>query len=177
MNAIDTTHDRAHANLRALWPELRQRVPRMGPFYAVGVVTPEGPNVLPIGSVLLGEPGEGYCFEIFASALTRAGEGARVCVLAVDSRPLFWLAALARGRFPAPPAYRLDGVLGVRRPSTAEERERWLRRVRAVRWLPGHQLLWGRLDHVRELHFTGVRTVRLGRMTAPGSPAAPQPAT
>ncbi len=85
--------------------------------------------------------------------------------MAVDSGKRFWLASLTRGRFTAPPALRLTGTAGPRRPATPSEQQRWLRRVRPVRRLNGHRLLWGDLTHVRDLSFDTALPVRLGKMT------------
>ncbi len=59
-----------------------------------------------------------------------------------------------------------DGNRRSRRAATADEQQRWLRRVRKVRWLKGHRLLRGDLSApVRELTFTGALAIRAGVMT------------
>lgn len=135
--------------------------------YAIATVGEDGsPHVTPIGSVLLNEPGHGIFFDIFTSQLSQnLDRDPRVCVLAVDSGKSFWLASLIRGRFSAPPALRLTGTAGPRRPSSSTERQRWLRRVRPLSRLKGHQLLWGDLAHVRDLTIHSALPVRVGTMT------------
>lgn len=136
---------------------------------AVATVGSDGsPQVAPIGSLLLGEPGRALFFPIFASGTgSRLRADGRVCVLAVDGRALTWLAALARGRFVAPLGVRLHGrAVAAPRPSTEAERRRWLRRVGYLAVLPGFARLWGRLDTVQELEIDRVEPVRLGAMTA-----------
>ena len=135
--------------------------------YSVATVDPDGtPHVTPIGSVMLTEPGRGILFDVFTSHLARnLDHDPRVCVMAVDTTKRFWLTSLARGRFDAPPALRLTGTAGPRRTPTIEEQQRWLRRVRSMRRLKGHDLLWGNLMHVRDLEFEDAVPVRLGVMT------------
>ncbi len=152
------------------WPiaqSVFRRAFRSSYHYSIATVSESGdPHVTPIGSVMLTEPGRGLFFDILTSRLSRnLDRDPRVCVMAVDTGKRFWLKSLARGRFAAPPALRLSGTAGPRRPATAEEQARWLRRVRMVRRLNGHAALWGNLDHVRDLSFGRAIPVRLGTMT------------
>lgn len=135
--------------------------------YSVATVGPGGaPHVTPIGSVMLTEPGRGIFFDLFTSRLSRnLDNDPRVCVMAVDTTKRFWLTSLVRGRFDAQPALRLSGTAGPRRPPTPEEQQRWLRRVRSIRRLKGHDLLFQKLTHVRDLTFEESAPVRLGVMT------------
>ena len=136
--------------------------------YAVATVDAEGgPHVSPIGSVMLTGLGRAIYFEEFTRQLPENLSGDnRVCILAVDSGKWFWLSALARGRFPTPPAVRLRGrVVGPRRPATEDERRRWQRRVRRLRWSRGHRLLWRRMGWVREIEFDEALPVGIGPMT------------
>ena len=135
--------------------------------YSIATVGPDGaPHVTPIGSVMLTEPGRWVFFDVFASHLSQnLDNDPRVCVMAVDTTKRFWLTSLARGRLDSPPAIRLAGTAGPRRTPTTEEVQRWLRRVRPVRRLKGHVLLWGKLTHVRDLEFEEAIPVRFGAMT------------
>jgi hypothetical protein len=124
------------------------------------------PHLTPIGSVLLTEAGKGIYFEIFATQLARNLErDPRLEVMAVHGGKGFWLSALARGRFSRPPGFRLSGKAGPRRLASAEEQRRWRRKVRRLRRLRGHDLLWGQLTHVRDLSFDAVTPVRIGALT------------
>lgn len=135
--------------------------------YAIATVGPDGaPHVTPIASLMLTEPGRGIFFDIYTSHLSQnLDKDPRVCVMAVDTTKRFWLTSLARGRFGLPPAMRLTGTAGPRRAATVEEQRRWLRRVRPIRRLRGHELLWGTLTRVRDLEFDETVPVRLGAMT------------
>lgn len=135
--------------------------------YAVATVAADGtPHVAPIGSVLLTEPGRGVFFDMFTSQLSQNLDAdPRLCVLAVDSGRWFWFTSLARGRFAVPPALRLVGTAGPSRAATLEEQQRFRRRVRPLRRLRGHRLLWGNLATVRDVEFERADTVNLGPMT------------
>jgi len=151
----------------AMAREMFRRAFRTSFHYAIATVGEDGtPHLTPIGSVLLNDPARGIFFDIFSSQLSHnLDRDPRVCVMAVDSGKSFWLASLIRGRFTATPALRLTGTAGPRRPATPTEQQRWLRRVRPVRRLKGHQLLWGDLTHVRDLTFHTALPVQLGTMT------------
>jgi hypothetical protein len=124
------------------------------------------PHLTPIGSVLLTEVGRGIYFEIFTTQLARNLErDPRLEVMAVHGGVGFWLLALARGRFSRPPGYRLSGKAGPRRLASAEEQCLWRRKVRRLRRLRGHDMLWGQLTYVRDLVFDAVTPVRIGALT------------
>lgn len=136
--------------------------------FAISTINPDGtPHVTPIGSLILTDPGNAYFFEVFTQKLPRNLDiGSPVAVLGVNSSSRLWLRSLLTGHFSDPPAFRLLGEAGQRRASTLEERARWRRKVRLVKWTRGNDVLWGRLDTVRELHFHTVQPVEMGQMTA-----------
>ena len=148
------------------WPEIRRLWQATG-FGAFATSGPEGPQVTPIGSVYL-HPTEprGYYHPIFAARLQRAlTHDQRFELMFVDPGALTWLTALVRGRFDRLVAARLKGhAVGVRRPATEQEVELWRRRVRAVRWTRGHDLLWREVRFVQELSFDALIPVRFGAM-------------
>jgi len=131
--------------------------------FAIATVNPDGtPHVTPIGSLMLSMPSEGYFFEVFADRLcANLDRSSPVSVAGVISSSSLWLRALIAGRFGSSPAHRLIGVAGVRRTLTEAERKRWHERIRFFRLLKGHELLWGNLGTVRELHFHALEPVRL----------------
>jgi hypothetical protein len=153
--------------------EVLERLFRRASFtsraYAIATVDAEGaPHVTPIGSLILTGPGRGFFFEDLTSQLSmNLDRDPRLCVLAVDSGLLFWLKALFRGRFSRPPAVRLRGrVTGPARDATQAERGLWLRRVRHVRFLRGHDLLWGGMGQARDVILDEVEPVNVGPLTA-----------
>jgi hypothetical protein len=124
------------------------------------------PHVTPIGSLILGKPGQGFYFEKFPQALPRNLETSRqVCVLAVNSSRRFWLRSLVGGKFTTPPAVRLHGVVGELREATDVEFALWQKRVRRVRFTKGHGLIWRDMCMVRDIEFTRVDPVLVGEMT------------
>jgi len=155
------------SQLRSLWNQAF----RSSLHFAVATVQEDGaPHLAPVGSVLLmPTPGQALYFEEFLSA-TRSNldRDPRISVLAVNSSRWFWLLALLRGRFAEPPAVRLDGTVGPRRPASDRERTRWLRRVRFLRGTPGYRLLWQKYENVatvRDVSFKTAQPVLLGPMT------------
>jgi len=135
--------------------------------YALATVGEEGePHVTPIGSLILGKPGIGFYFEKFPRRLPKnLSTNNQICVLAVNSSRWFWLKALIGGRFGNPPAVRLYGEASELRPATELEIALWQKRVRRVRFSKGHALIWREMSMVREIRFTRIEPVQIGRMT------------
>lgn len=154
------------------WPQVKAVCNasfRSSLHFAVATVDAQGaPQLTLIGSLLPLEPGRALYFDLFASGLrARLDADPRVCVLAVDSRRWSWIRALWRARFIQCPALRLHGHAGPRRPATAAEQARWLRRVGWLMRLRGARLLWARESYtVRELLFDQVQPVRIGTLTS-----------
>lgn len=163
---------RAPQSTDEAWTALRQMVNRAfssSLHSAVATVDGDGaPVVTPIGSLILRhEPGRAFFFPLFANGLVqRLSEDPRVSILSVDSRFSTWAAALALGRFRSPVGVRMRGRAdGPVRKAEREEELRWLRRVRAARFLPGHAKLWSRLDRVQDLIIESAEPIGLGTMT------------
>lgn len=156
---------------RAQWDQLRAHAGKVfgsSLHFAIATTNGDGtPHVTPIGSLIFGEPGEAFFFEVFARQLSKnLDRGSAVAVLGVISSSSLWARSLIAGHFSSPPAFRLLGAAGERRPSTAEERARWRRKLRFLKWTRGHDRLFGNLDFVRELHLHEVKPVRFGQMTS-----------
>ncbi len=152
------------------WSAIKQlfkRSFRSSLHYSIATVNEKGePHITPIGSLILGKPGQGIYFEEFPHQLPRNLKvNQRVCVLAVDSGIGFWLRSLLRGKFIAPPAVRLYGIAGELRDATEKEIELWQRRVRRVRFSKGHTMMWKSMRRVREITFTRAEPVHMGNMT------------
>jgi len=154
-----------------LWNRLKPLAGRVfgsSLHFAMATVNPDGnPHVTPIGSLILTDPGEAYFFEVLTRQLpTNLDNGSPIAVLGVISSLRLWVPSFVAGRFKTPPAFRLRGVAGKSRPSTAAERDRWKRKVRYLRWTRGYEALWANVDTVRELHFHQLQPVEIGRMTS-----------
>lgn len=135
--------------------------------YAIATVAENGePHVTPIGSLILGKPGEGFYFEKFTRHLPEnIGKNNRVSVLAVNSSRWFWLKSLLGGKFHMPPAVRLQGTAQELRPATEREMALWRKRVNSVRFTKGHKLMWSEMSMVRTIKFDRIEPVHIGRMT------------
>lgn len=154
------------------WPatrELWRRALTTSLAVAVATTNPDGsPHVSPIGSLVLGrDPGTAVLFELFSRQMGQnLDRDPRVTVLAVDSSLRRFVGGLWRGRFERAVATRLTGTAGPRRWATDDEIARFRRRVRPLRPLKGHDLLWGwQRVHARDLHLDVEVPVRLGAMT------------
>ena len=136
--------------------------------YAIATVDQYGePHVTPIGSLILGSPGQGVYFEEFPSRLPgNLKNNSQLCVLAVNSSKWFWLSSLIRGKFKSMPAVRLHGEAGDVRAATDKEIELWRQRVSSVQFTRGHAKIWRNMRMVRDVRFTRIEPVHIGEMTA-----------
>jgi len=108
----------------------------------------------------------GFYFEKYPSKLPlHAKSNPAICALAVNSNKWFWLKSLFKGRFKTNPAIKLYGHLGERRQATEKEIGRLNRRMKATMGLKGNTYLWKKMDCVRDINFTKVETINLGKMT------------
>ncbi len=134
-----------------------------GFHFAAATVGEDGfPQVTPIGSFVLGEVGRAFYTESYALGLGRRLErDPRICVMALNTSRWELLKALWRGEARQPFGVRLFGTAGARREATAEELEAFSRRVRPLRFLRGHGLVWGKMRMVREVRFHTFEPVRI----------------
>jgi len=124
------------------------------------------PTVTPIGSMFLNDNQSGFYFEKFPSKLPKhAKANPNICLLAVNSRRLFWIKALFRGKFSDYPAMKLYGELGERRRATEKEISRLNRRMKITNGLKGNTYLWKKMAFVREISFIKAEKINLGKMT------------
>jgi hypothetical protein len=143
--------------------------------FAVASLGDDGaPHVTPIGSLVLGEPGQAFYSEEYAAGLARRlDRDPRVCVMAMNTSRWNFLRTLWRGEAREPYGVRLYGTAGPRRPATEAELAFFRRRVHALRFLRGHRLLWGnKLRTLRDVRFHGFEPVRIGPLGDPW-PAPP----
>jgi uncharacterized protein len=136
---------------------------------AIASIDDDGwPHVTPIGSVMLGDPGQAVYLDVFNVALGRnLDRNPRCAILAVDSRKLTWARALLEGRFDVPPGVRLVGTVSAAREATTAEVERFGRTVRPAMLTKGGRQMWGNPErlHARDVTVTGVVPVRVPKMT------------
>ena len=124
------------------------------------------PTVTPIGSLFLNDTQTGFYFEKYPTKLPlNAKINQNICALAVNSNKWFWLKSLFKGKFKTNPAIKLYGHLGERRQATEKEFSRLNRRMKVTNGLKGNTYLWKKMDYVREIAFTKVETINLGKMT------------
>lgn len=154
------------SEVRQHWRTARELMARC-PALAVASTSPDGtPNVTPVGSMSFDSQGRGVCLDINFDQLARNVEhNPVVSLLGLRMSPGLWLKAMLNGRFPSPPAVRVTAEMGPRRPATAAEQQRWRRRVKRFKWFRGHDLLWGKLDHARDVTAQRIVPVRMGAMT------------
>lgn len=125
------------------------------------------PTVTPIGSLFLNNDQTGFYFEKFPTKLpVNIKSNINICVLGVNSSKWFWVRSLFKEKFSNTPAIKLYGILGEKRKATEEENRALVRRMRSTNRLKGHKYLWGKMDSVREITFSRVEKINLGKMTS-----------
>ena len=130
------------------------------------VDTNNNPTVTPIGSLFLNANQTGFYFEKYPTKLPEhAKTNKNICALAVNNSKWFWLKSLYKGKFKTNPAIKLYGTLGERRKATDKELNRLNRRMKVTNGLKGNTYLWKKMEFVRDITFTKVETINLGKMT------------
>ena len=124
------------------------------------------PTITPIGSLFLNNNQSGYYFEKYPKKLPQNAEtNSNICVLAVNSSTFFWLKSLFKTKFTTYPGIKLYGQLGTKRIATGNEIKRLKRRMKATNLLKGNTYLWGEMQYVRDISFTKVEKIDIGKMT------------
>jgi hypothetical protein len=129
----------------------------------IASLNPDGsPHVTPIGSLFLGDLGQGFYFEAYAKTLAQNIEhDPRICVSLTNSDRWRFLVAIARGRAGYPFGVRLHGTAGRLRDAMPSEVGQFMRRVRRLRFLRGHGLIWARMRQVRDVQFHSFDLVKI----------------
>ena len=135
--------------------------------FSIASVTEKGePHVTPVGSLILGKPGQGIYFDKFPQQLPfNLKNNNKVCIMAVNSGRWFWFNSLFKGKFSTPPAVRLYGEVGALREATETEIALWEKRVKSVSFTKGHALIWKGMSQVRDIKFDRIEAVNIGEMT------------
>jgi len=144
------------------WNKVRDFVHKRTLFCSAAVVEEQGIRMFPIGSLRVGRDGSATYFELFARPVE---EGAPITFMAVDVGLWFWLSSLLKGRFDRPPAVRLMGRVGRKRPCSEEEARGWHRRVGLLLKTPGGKALWSKPGPIREIVFERAEPVKVGKVT------------
>jgi len=157
-------------NLDENWPAIKrvfEQSFKSSFHYSIASVNNDGtPQVTPIGSLFLSEPGHGYYFEEFPQQMPQNFKtNNNICVLAVNSSRWFWFKSLLSGKFVSPPAIRLLGEAGARREANANEIQLWRKRVKQTRFTKGYAMMWKNMKMVREIKFTKAIIINLGEMS------------
>ena len=157
-------------NLKTDWNNIRKHFNKSfrSNFYVsiASVDTENNPTVTPIGTLFLNDNQTGFYFEKYPSKLPlHAKTNKNICVLGVNSNTLFWVKSLFKGKFSSYPAIKLYGELGEKRKATEKEITRLNRRMKTTGGLKGNKYLWGDMEFVREVIFTKVEKINLGKMT------------
>lgn len=125
------------------------------------------PTTTPIGSLFLNKDQTGFYFEKYPTKLPKnVKTNKNICVLSVNSGKWFWLKSIFNGKFEDYPAMKLYGYLGAKRKASEDEIRRLNRRMKSTKGMKGNLYLWSDMDTVREVHFTKVEKINLGKMTA-----------
>lgn len=141
------------------WSEIvavANQAKRANRHFSIATVSADGnPHITPIGHVFFRDDMTAYYFDAYSKAMPKHFESnRRICLMAVNSSPWFWLKSLYHGEFGSAPALRLFGEVSEARAASKEEIRQLRRSIRTTRWLKGHKMLWGDLDRVRDIRFT-----------------------
>jgi len=152
------------------WPDIRKHFSKsFGSSLHCAIASVDqfnNPTVTPIGSLFLNKGQTGFYFEKFPKNLPKNIEtNAHICVLGVNSSKWFWIKSLFRGKFQAFPALKLYGTVGDRRKASPVELRALKRRMKFTSSLKGHKYLWNYMEYVREMTFTSVEKINIGKMT------------
>jgi len=124
------------------------------------------PTVTPIGSLFLNNNQTGYYFEKYPSKLpVHIKNNPNICILAVNSGLWFWIKSLFSGSFSTNPALKLYGQLQEKRQATEIEIKRLQARMKNTKGFKGNTYLWNDMKYVRDILFTKVEKINLGKMT------------
>ena len=124
------------------------------------------PTITPIGTLFLNKNQTGFYFEKFPKKIPENFKNNKnLCVLGVNSSKWFWIKAIYKLKFSSYPAIRLYGELGERRKATDIEISRLNRRMRTTKGLKGNKYLWGKMEYVRDIHFTKAEGINIGKMS------------
>ncbi len=136
-------------------------------FCSVATVNAEGqPHVSPIGSVVLKDKSTGWFFQKFTKGIpANADHCDYASIMAVNAGRWYWLRALLRGQFNAPPAMRLVVKLGQLRAATDAEALKFKRRVSVFRHTKGHAMMRRDMAKIREFEIVDYKPVYIGQMT------------
>lgn len=145
--------------LQQHWPAILDIVnatKKSNRFFSIATVDKYGnPHVTPIGHVFFRDNMSAYYFDAYSTAMPKNFQhNKRICLMAVNSGLLFWLNALWRGQFSAPPGVRLIGDVGEARQASDSELQEYRQSIRMFQNLKGSKLLWQDLQTVRDIHFS-----------------------
>ncbi|MDH5415151.1 MAG: hypothetical protein OEW87_13525 [Flavobacteriaceae bacterium] len=152
------------------WPDIRKHFSKsFGSSLHCAIASVDQhnkPTLTPIGSLFLNKDQTGFYFEKFPKKLPKnIKTNTHISVLGVNSSKWFWLRSLFKGKFKSFPALKLYGTVGDRRKANPAELRALKRRMKFTSGLKGHKYLWNDMDNVRELTFTSVEKINIGKMT------------
>ena len=139
--------------------------------FAFCTVDPDGrPHLTPIGSLWPRDDCTAFYFEQYPSRLPANLErDNRITVMAVDMRKSFWVSSFFLGHYTHPPAVRLYGTVGEKRPATPEEmslfHDHWLVRAMKIVGRRGYNKAWAPLTQVRDIRFDSFEPCDMGAMS------------
>lgn len=134
-------------------------------YCSVSIITKEGfPHSSPIGSVFIEDKYSGYFIELFSKSIND-NSSKYASILAVNTSVKYWIKSLYQGKFSSHPAIRILVELEEARDISEKEKNRFLRRVKILKYLKGYELLWSQARFVRPFSIKKTIPVKLGAMT------------
>ena len=133
---------------------------------AIASVDEKGnPHITPIGFLFLESPTKAFYFEEYTVSIpSNIQNNKNLCLMVVNSGFMYWFKSLFKGQFVSPPGIRLYGTAGELRKATAQEKEKYLNKIKSSKNLKGNKLIWQGLENVREISLTSFKPITYPKM-------------
>jgi hypothetical protein len=138
------------------------------PYCSIATVNQNGqPHNTPIGSVFLENESKGYYLEMYTRSIAaNAKENNKACIMVVNASIWYWLKSLFKGKFVSPLGARIYVELKEKRIGTDLEKNRFLKKVKPLKFTKGYKKLWGANQfHVRDFVITDIKPVAIKTMS------------
>ena len=131
-------------------------------YCSIATVDSNGmPTITPIGTLFLREEiGQAFFFNTYSSTIEHnISQNPHICIQDVNNSRTFWIKSMLQGLFNNMPGVRLYGEIKARRPATSEELALVEKRIKALKWTKGGQLIWSSFSHVHDVDIQNFKWI------------------